>query len=523
MTLGDLLLASARNVPQKTALVMAGRALTFASWNERANRVANALLGLGLGAGDRVSIYLSNCLEWAEAYFGVTKSGGIVAPVNAWFREKELGVVLRHAEPRFVITERALLGYVRKVRENVASIAQAVIVDEPRAAPLTRGELDYRGLLEAASAAEPGVPLSEQDVQAIVYTSGTTGAPKGTVLTHLNQLLAGFYILMHEWGLRHEDVFLAAAPFCFRTGLHRLHLCAGLGGTTHYLERFEARQMLKVAAEERVTALGVVPTMLHKLLDVLESEPYDLQALRVVFSTSAPLPQADKERLLTLFPHVELNEYYAATEGGIISNLKPCDQLRKLNCVGKPALGMQVRLLDDMGRDAPQGETGEIAVSSGPGGGPLVFREYFRNPQATAAAMRGDWYLSGDLGRFDEDGYLYVMGRKKDMIISGGVNIFPRDIEEHLCTHPSVREAAVVGVPDAQWGEIVTAVVALQSGVQVGEEDLIAYCKDALASYKKPRRVLFCEELPKNANGKIMKDELRQSIVGAARAERRGG
>ena len=282
-----------------------------------------------------------------------------------------------------------------------------------------------------------------------------------------------------------------------------------VGGTVVMLREFDASELLRTVERERVTFIPMVPTMFEMLLEVADKESFDLGSLRRLMSAGSPLLTATKERLLEFLPGVELFELYGSTEAGFFSILKPQDQLRKTRSAGLPYFGCELRILDPSGRDVPTGEVGQI-YKRGTGLG----ARYYKNPEATEEQFHDEWITSGDLGRFDDEGYLYVVDRAKDMIISGGLNVYPTEIEDVLLTHPDVVEVAVIGVPDAKWGEIVTAVVVLRDGEAAPDTELDALCRSRLAAYKRPRRYVAVDQLPKNASGKLLKRELRHQPAG---------
>ena len=348
----------------------------------------------------------------------------------------------------------------------------------------------------------------------IAYTSGTTGRPKGAVITHNNLILANGFMNTLEWGLTSRDVIFATTAMAHRTGLGRLANAFQLGCTLLMQSRFDAAAAVSLIESEQVTVLGGVPTvfrlMAPALEKALETRPDVARSLRLMVATGEVFPVPLKQRLFELLPHVGLYSFLAQTESGFIAGLRPDEQRRKIDAVGRPIPGVEVRIVDAEGRDAAPAAAGEILVRCGTRGVGLVLREYFRNPKATEDAFVGEWFRTGDVGYFDDDGFLYFADRAKDMIVSGGLNVYSKEVELTLQEHPAVEEAAVFGVPDAEFGEAVTACVILRKGQKASAADLIEHCRQHIASYKKPKAVHFVDDLPKTGTGKLIKQELKK-------------
>ena len=373
--------------------------------------------------------------------------------------------------------------------------------------------------LESGSADEPPLLSTATDDLLIGYTSGTTGRPKGAVITHNNIILANGYMNTLEWDLSSRDVILATTAMAHRTGLGRLANTFQLGCTLLMQSKFDAAAAVALIEREKVTVLGGVPTvyrmMAPELEKVLEERPEATKSLRLMVATGEVFPVPLKERLVKVLPHVGLYSFLAQTESGFIAGLRPHEQKANASALGRPIPGVEIRIVDPDGRDVEQGGTGEILVRCGTRGVGLVLREYFRNPKATEDAFYGEWFRTGDVGYFDAAGYLYFADRAKDMIVSGGLNVYSKEVELTLQEHGSVEEAAVFGVPDAAFGEAVTACVQLRAGRQATAEELIEHCRQRIASYKKPRHVHFVAELPKTGTGKIIKGELKKKYSAA--------
>jgi acyl-CoA synthetase (AMP-forming)/AMP-acid ligase II len=480
--------------PGKTALICGDRSLTYAQLVERIDRVARMAIGLGLLPGDRVAVVAANCLEYIEIVDGLSEAGIAVATLNPKQTAAELGYILDDCGARIVICSAAAQALVADIK---AASVERIIVIGP----------EYETLLAAA---RPDIALPYVDewaAFAIPYTSGTTGKPRGVVLPHRSRSLAGFCMASEFGCYGPDDHFLAITPMFHGAGYSFAHASVFFGGTCEILPGFEPETTLRLLSTSGATGTFMVPTLFNAIFALGQPtlDRYRGTRLRALMSNAAPLPQKTKEVIVDYFGDGLLHEMYGSTEGGIVCNLRPRDQLRKQQCVGAPFMMNHVRLLDDEGQPTKQGEVGELFNTS-----PCLFLEYWNNPTATAAAMRDGWFSAGDLAWQDEDGCYYIVDRKKDMYISGGVNVYPREVEEFLFRFPGVREAAVVGVPDDYWGEAGRAFLVLEPGAEVAPDAVIAACKANLAGYKVPRHVSFIDVLPRNAAGKVLKTELRK-------------
>lgn len=494
--IADGVRASAQRSPDKVALSLREHALTYRELVERMNRVSNlALHGLGLAPGDHAALMAPNCLEFIEIVAGLASVGVPPAMVNPRLTAPELAYIANDAGARALFVHESLEELARDA--DLKTVERIVVIGA-----------GYEDLLSAAATSAPAVPLAEWDPFCISYTSGTTGNPKGVLLSHRSRSLV-FYGMAVEYGCYSpEDRALAVAPLYHGGGFAFAMAPIFFGGTCEILPRFDPEELLRVIAEVAITNAFMVPTHFNAVFGLGDqvAARADTSSLRTIISNAAPLPQATKVRIVEWLGDGILHETYGSTEGGIITNLRPQDQLRKEQCVGQPFPCTEVRLLDDGGEEVPAGEVGEVFNRS-----PYLFNGYWGLPEATAQAFRDGWLSVGDLARKDDEGHLYIVDRKNDMILTGGVNVYPREIEEVLHEHPAVAEAAVVGVPDDYWGEAVKAVVALRSGCQATSEDIIDFCRHDLAGFKLPKSVDFVGALPRNAAGKVLRRELRDA------------
>jgi acyl-CoA synthetase (AMP-forming)/AMP-acid ligase II len=502
---GDLLARSARKFPNKTAVVFEGVRLTYKEVDDRANAIANSLIGMGVKRGDRVALLADNTYEWIEMYFAPAKAGAIFVPVNTTAVPREMEYVLNYVSPKVLILQPRFVDMIQSMKDRLPSVESYVVMsaDVP-------GMENYERLIRENSKEEPVVEIDPSDIGLIIFTGGTTGMPRGAMHTHRGMI---FNVHSMAIGLKQDynDVEMHVTPI-YHTAMASQIMCSTFLGNKHVIvPKFDAVKVLELIAKERVTCGFVVPTIVNMFLQVPDLEKYDLSSLRILYYGGAPMPIKLLEQALKRIPSGFL-QIYGQTEGFLMAVLPPEDhvvagspeKVKRSRAAGRALVNYEIKILDDEDRDVPVGEVGEIVVK-----GPTVTAGYWDRPDETAEVMGGGWLHTGDLARMDEDGYLYIVERKKDMIISGGKNIYCPEIEEVLYRHPAVLEATVFGIPDDYWGEAVKAAVALKPGMALTERELMEYCTQNLASYKKPKSVDFLEELPKSPAGKILKRALR--------------
>ena len=490
--------------PGDIATVCGERSLTWAELNERANRVANGLLDMGLKKGDRVTILSFNCNEMIELFTGLNKAGLVIVNMNFRNVGKEISYQVNNSDSKAFILGEEFVDRVWPIRGDFEHVAPGNYIVIGEQTP--EGAVNYEDLLARADGDNPGVEIGEDDPSLIIYTSGTTGHPKGAVRSHRGVVLMGL-LACAEYGFTEDDINLTAAPL--------FHSAPAVFATTHLyigskvciLKVFDPVAILETIEREKVTDFFMAPTMYDLIFSLSDEEKkkYDVSSVRCAISSGAPLHTATKEAILEFFEGADLHEFYGATEIGFMTNLRPHDQRRKIRCVGQPFLGTDLKLLDSDGNEVKQGEVGEVHAYN-----PCLMQEYYKNPEATEKGRHGRYFSVGDMARCDEEGYYYIVDRLQDMIISGGANIYPAEIEGTLHSHPKIMEAAVIGVPNEKWGESVKAIVVLKPGESATEEEIIEYCKANAAGYKKPRSVDFIDELPRNPSGKILKRTLRE-------------
>ncbi|PVG84416.1 long-chain-fatty-acid--CoA ligase [Nocardioides gansuensis] len=512
--LASLLEHSTARHPERTALVLGDTRLSYAQVDDAANQVANLLASRGIQPGDKVALSCANLPWFTIVYFGILKAGATVVPLNILLKGGEVAYHLGDSDAKayfcFQGTPELPIG-----QEGYAGFGDAegcehffmITVDPAAESPIEGTET-----LARAMAAQPPtfetVDVDDDDTAVILYTSGTTGQPKGAELRHRN-MVSNAEVCRELFNADEErpDTFLCVLPLFHSFGQTVIQNAGlGLGGTIVMLPRFDADAALKTMAREKVTFFAGVPTMYWGLLGALDEagvDPQQLAAnLRVAAAGGSALPVEVHKEFERRFG-VTILEGYGLSETSPVASFAPWGEDVRVGSIGTPIPGVEMKLIDDDWSDSAEGEVGEIAIK-----GPNVMKGYYKRPDATAEAIRDDWFRSGDLGRRDEDGYYYIVDRSKDMIIRGGFNVYPREIEETLLQHPDVSLAAVIGVPHESHGEEIKAVVIRNPGSTLTEDGLVAWCKERMAAYKYPRIVEFRETLPMTATGKILKREL---------------
>ena len=513
LTLGQMLSVHARLSSDRIGARDLDRTLTFSGWNDRACRLANALLGLGLRKGDRVAVLAYNSLEWLEIYMAASKAGLIVVPINFRLVAQEVRFIVENAGAAAVIVQDELTGVIDEIRAGL-SVPQGSYIHFGRP-PCPAGYRNYETLLGGARGSEPLVTVSPSDPWTMMYTSGTTGNPKGVLQSNRSLALLAL-VTEIELALHRDDGALLVMPMCHANSLNFFSAFAYCGGVTAIYSRksFDPEHCVRSLADAGTSFTSLVPTHYIMMLGLAPAvrAKYDLSKVTKLMVSSAPARQETKRAVMEMFRNSGLYELYGATEVGWATMLHPHEQYTKLGSVGRECVGSApIRLLDENDNEVPDGEAGELYCST-----PYTFSEYWGLPEKTAAAFRGEYCTVADMARRDEEGYLYLVDRKSNMIISGGENIYPSEIEAVISAHPLVKEVAVVGLPDDKWGERVHAAVVLKEGATLGESELLDWCKDRLAGYKRPRACSFLgdEEMPRTATGKVLHRMLKTKLQG---------
>ena len=496
--LAVILTETARSSPDRPVAVFTGGQLTYRQLDQASGRVAAALAAEGIKPGDRVALQLPNISQFLISYFGILKAGGIVVPLNVLLKAPEVAFHLGDSGARILITWEGIVAEASKGAE-AAGIEQVYVVG------YAGGEgVPFERLMAAGAPRQEMAVREPADTAVIIYTSGTTGRPKGAELTHL-QLYMNADIPGRLFGVRSDDIVLTVLPLFHVFGLSSiLNICVRFGCTMSLVPRFTPAAVLEAIQRDRITIFEGVPTMFADVLSSPDLGSYDLSSLRIAISGGASIPAPVLDAFEERFGLVIL-EGYGLTETASTTTFNVSADDRRAYSVGKPIWGTQTQVWDSRGRPLPPGpqNVGEIVTR-----GLHVMKGYLHNPEATASAFTGGWFHTGDLGYFDEDGFLFIASRKKELIIRGGYNVYPAEIENVLCAHPAVAEAAVVGIPDERLGEEIMAAVIVRPAIDLLEADLVTFCQERLAAYKCPRVFQFRSELPKNTLGKVLKDQL---------------
>ena len=480
---------------------------------KEAAQLGVGLQALGIQKGDRVIVMMLNCPEVIIAYQAIARVGGVIIPVMPLLKGPEVRYIAENSAAKAVITTPVLLPLLQAALADVPTLRSIICTGdvaqaratETRPTVVAYSDVVANGVAGAEHFLEKAAEVSSEDIAVILYTSGTTGQPKGVVLTHRNLISNALSGRGPERETRDAENNLAVLPLAHAYGIIAANVFFLRGLTIISHPRFDTTAVLSAIERHRIVSFAGVPAMFVALLFSPDADKYDTSSLQTCVSGSAPLPVAILEGFEQKFG-CRILEGYGLSEGSAALTGHAIDMPRKAGSVGKPLANVEVLVVDENDQPVAVGEMGEVIAR-----GPNIMHGYYNMPEETAAAMRNGWLHTGDMGRFDEDGYLYIVERKKDLIIRGGFNIYPRDVEEVLTSHPAVLEAAVIGVPSVRMGEEVKAFVVLRSEVEV--ETLLAYCREALANYKTPSEIEFISALPRNAVGKIDKKELRRQHV----------
>jgi acyl-CoA synthetase (AMP-forming)/AMP-acid ligase II len=502
INLGTLFSRTAKTYGGKTAIIFNDKRISFDELNRRINSLSNALTGLGIRKNDKVATLFFNTPEFLETYFAIVKIGGVVVPLNFRLVAEELSYMLNDSKAKVLFYGKDFQGVINNICSSNSISISHYICEESEA----ENTLSYEELIGRNSDEEPNIDVSLEDPCAILYTAGTTGFPKGAVRTHYNIC---WDLLPHNSFLNfdHKSILLATPPMFHIAGMEVAAL-PGLmfGGTVIPVPAFNPEEMFQLIEKEKATHVFIVPAMAVAIKANVDVDSFDTSSLKEWMTASAPLPGEIRDWIFNKFPHVRLTNAYGMTETGTISALLPYDIGRKdATCVGKPNITVGVRVVDTNDKDVSVGELGEIVVRA-----PMVINEYYNLPKQTAESTTSGYFHTGDVGKFDEEGFLYIADRKKDMILTGGENVYAAEVENILFKHPKILEAALIGIPDPKWGEVVTAVVVPKQNEKIEPEEIIGFCRKYLAGYKCPKKVYFLDELPKNTFGKVLKRNLRE-------------
>ena len=506
MLTGDILRLSARRHPSKRALICEGRQMTYGELEAMCNRFANAVLGLEFAKGECVAVMCPNIIEYGIVHFGNARTGCQSVHLSTMYGPDELVHIMNQTRARLLVVDHESQAKIKAIRDRLAYLKWIVVVGEPEIA----NAVSFEKFLINSADQPPGVVIAETDPLGMTFTGGTTGLPKGAVVSHRARYVSAYTVVMeHEFTC--EDVVAMVTPLFHAVGLMIWFQAAVLAGCTCILRtQWDPAQFVEECARHSITAAFLVPVQLRDILDEGNFDADKLATLRKLGSGGAPVPGemiADGRNRLT---GVRLVDHYGQSETGPLTILKPWHSVEKFGSIGLPALGVDLMVVDAKGHEVAPGEIGEIIVA-----GEFMFEGYFENSEETANYFRsGDhWGWTGDLATIDEDGFITLAGRSKDMIISGGVNVYPREVEIVLENHFGVADCAVFGVPDEAWGEALIAYVVPHSGYSESPESLKEYCGSRLARLKRPRELVFVDDIPKTAAGKVQKLKLRNKYL----------
>jgi acyl-CoA synthetase (AMP-forming)/AMP-acid ligase II len=510
---GDVLRNNAYLYPDKLGTKDMNHSLTFKEWNDRANRLANALLGMGLKPGGRFAAIAYNCVEWMEMYAAAAKGGLTVIPLLFRLTPAEYEYICEHGEAEALIVQKDFVDGVDSIRHQLSIPKENYIFFGNEKAP--EGYQHYERIIEKGSPKEPGIEVEDEAPWTITYTSGTTGKPKGVVRSH-QSFIAYNWLHVANFGFTSDDIALLVMPMSHINSIFFSWTFTWIGGGVCIYNRasFDPEHYIKIMQDEKVTFTSMVPTHYVMLLDLPDAikAKYDVSSMNKLLCSSAPVRKETKLQAMEYWENAGLYEEYGTTEAGGTTLLRPHEQLKKLGSIGKEIYGIErIRLVDEDGNDVPEGKVGEICVRT-----PSMFTEYLKEPQRTKDAFKFSGYFgTGDMAYRDDDGYYILVDRKADLIITGGEKAFPSEVEKLVASHPKVREVVVVGVPDRKWGEAIKAVVVLVDGVEPSkqlEQEILDYCQNKITSYKRPRSVDFIrmEEMPRTATGKILRRGIRE-------------
>lgn len=512
MNVGTYLKTNAFKYPDHLGCQDQTKSFTFKEWNERACRLANGLYEKGVGYGDRVAVLAYNRVEWMEIYTACAKRGQVAVPIMFRLTPLEYEYIINHSECKAFIVEAPFAGDVAGVKDKLKTIPSDnfIMIGDGKKQD---GFLDYEEFLAGSSGQEPDVTVDAADVWTIMYTSGTTGKPKGAVRTH--ESYAGQYMLSNvNMGVRSDDKIMLVMPMCHVNSIYYSFAYTLLAAPVmvYKMINFDPEDLLKTISEFKITYTSLVPTHYITILSLPDAvkQKYDVKSIRQLLISSAPARKDLKLAIMDYFKSAELWEAYGSTEAGLVTYLRPEEQFTRLGSIGREIFGTdRIKLLDENKEEVPEGEVGELYSRS-----PIIFKEYWKDPEKTASAFHGEYCSAGDMARRDEDGYYYLVDRKQNMIITGGENVYPSEVENVVGSHQAVKNVAVIGVADDKWGEAVKAVIVLNEGFEAGDDlaaEIINYCKGKIAGYKRPKSIDFITEaeMPVTATGKILHRVLR--------------
>lgn len=507
MSIGDLPTRTAARVPDDTAIVFQDKRVTFKELNDNCCRFASEFARLGVRKGDRVAFMTHNCLQYVYSWLGLAKLGAVVIPMNFMLKGPEIEYIINHSEPKLFFVEDSLAAGAAEVAGNLKSVEKMGYL------PLTgteapEGWLNIDTFLESADTAEPMVEIDDDDTATLMYTSGTEAMPKGVMTAHRNFYIA-LLMASADLNLIRTDTPLLSIPLYHVAGKLLLMESILVGAPLVLEYAPNPVEILELTVKEKVTYWVYPPTVYQIMPFMPGFAEADLSSLKKCVAFGALMPPALLEQWKQILPDAEWRNFYGQTESSPLgSTLQPEHFEKKIDSIGRPHSVVEIKIFDDDNNEVPTGEVGEIVMR-----GPSVMKGYYKDEAKTEAAFAGGWLHTGDIGKFDEDGFLYFVDRKKDIIKSGGENVSSQEVEAVVMKHDKVMQAAVIGMPDDRWIEMVTAVVVVNPGQEITEQELVDYCKDNLAGYKVPKKVIIMDAMPVSPSGKVLKRVLREQLL----------
>ena len=512
MNTTELLNITAMIVPDRHAIVFDDRRMTFGELADRVSRLANGLADLGVGAGDRVAVMQVNCNEHIESYFATAKLDAIFVPINFRARSEELTFMLNDSGVKAIILGQRYQDMLRQVKPELTTLEHQITLEAP-----ADDFVSYEDLIANSSDEERFPAADGDDVTIIMFTAGTTGTPKGVMLSH-NSFSSYILANVEPVDMEVAEKNILTVPLHHIAGVQAV-MAAIYGGRTLVLQRqFDEEGWMKLVQDEQVNRAMMVPTMLKRLMDQPSFGSYDLSSLRVITYGAAPMPLEVIKKAIAEFPDTRFINAFGQTETASTITMLPPDaheiregdpdydqKMKRLGSIGKPLPDVEVRIVDEDGHDVALGENGEIVAR-----GERLMKGYWNREEATRETLRGGWLYTGDLGYWDDEGFIFLSGRAKDFLKRGGEMIAPEEVEQIIMSHPAVDEAAIIGVPDIEWGERVRAIVVKKPGMELTMEEVVEHCRPRMAGFKRPEDVIFIEELPRNPMGKVLKRVLRE-------------
>ncbi len=502
MLLGDILRQNAMKLPRKTALVFKDTRLSYRELNERVNRLANALLAIGVKPGDRVAVLADNCSQYLEVYFATAKGGMVIVPINSSLDAEGITYIVNDSGASTIVFGENYRDTISSLRPGLESVEHYIAIGE------VVGAESYEKLLSGYPAGEPEVAISEDDTVWLLYTSGTTGAPKGVMLNHKSQIVDSANTILTCFPINRSDIHLVILPLFHIGSLWHMRCHFYMGNTTVLMDARDPGLVLEAIEREKVTTMCFVPPMMVPIVTHPDINRYDLSSIRIMIYSGAPLPEGLQRQMNRIFSGIII-QTFALTEGGpaiIMPPLMegPWQEVKRAGSCGKEVLNVEVRLVNDEGKDCVPGEVGEILAR-----GDNIMKGYWNMPEATARTLEGGYLHTGDLATRDKEGYYYITGRKKDTITSAGKPVYSPEVENVISLHPAISEVAVIGVPDKELGERVVAIAVLKAGEKATAGEIINWGEGKLDDYKVPGSVDFVDRLPKTPSGKVLKNILR--------------